>query len=192
MVRRRNCLADLARRLAALAIPAHEVKALRIGRGCENSETESSNSTDGDELVHVILSGATKPFPTTKDHAPTLDLTCLTCDLPISVPVQIAAPLYTSQVCVPPVSQPPRYLATKLAEPLPTTDGGVLRTIQDARHYMLGLPEHRAIANAWQYAAKLILNRAAATEVTRQLSLALFLDAALDIGARPARTRKSP
>jgi hypothetical protein len=61
---------------------------------------------------------------------------------------------------------------------LPTTDGGVLRTIEDARHYMLGLPEQRAIANAWQYAAKLILNRAAATEVTRQLSLALFLNAA--------------
>ena len=34
---------------------------------------------------------------------------------------------------------PPRYLATKLSEPLPTTDGGVLGTIGDAVGYMTAL-----------------------------------------------------
>jgi len=41
------------------------------------------------------------------------------------------------------MSLPPRYLVTKLAEPLPTTDGGVLRTIGDAVRYMTVLPKHR-------------------------------------------------
>ena len=36
-------------------------------------------------------------------------------------------------------------------------------------------------------ACKLILNRAPVQAVTRQLSLALFTDAALDLGAKPAR-----
>jgi hypothetical protein len=51
---------------------------------------------------------------------------------------------------------PPRYLAEKLTEPLPTKDGKngrVLRTIADARDYMLALPEKRAIANARQHCA---------------------------------------
>jgi hypothetical protein len=30
------------------------------------------------------------------------------------------------------MSQPPRYLPTKLAEPPPAIDGGVLRTVGDA------------------------------------------------------------
>jgi hypothetical protein len=85
------------------------------------------------------------------------------------------------------MSLPPRYLAAKLAEPLPTIDGGVLRTINDAQRYMLALPERRAISAAWQRAAYLILNRAPAEAITRQLSLALFMDAALDLGAKPAR-----
>jgi hypothetical protein len=38
------------------------------------------------------------------------------------------------------MSLPKAYLATKLAEPLPTTDGGVLRTIGDAVAYMTALP----------------------------------------------------
>jgi hypothetical protein len=63
---------------------------------------------------------------------------------------------------------PKAYLARKLAEPLPTTDGGVLRTIREARDYMLALPERRAIGGAWPRAAYLILNRAAAVASTRQ------------------------
>ena len=88
---------------------------------------------------------------------------------------------------------PPRYLATKLAEPLPTTDGGVLRTIGEAVAYMTAFPHHREIKQAWQHACKLILGRAPVEAITRQLSLALFMDAALDLGAaklRRARTRR--
>jgi hypothetical protein len=38
---------------------------------------------------------------------------------------------------------------------VPTTDGGVLRTIAEARDYMLALPHKRAIGQAWQHAAHL-------------------------------------
>ena len=89
---------------------------------------------------------------------------------------------------------PPAYLAKKLTEALPTTDGGVLRTIGDAVRYMTALPKHREQKNAWQYACTLILARAPAEQVTRQLSLALFMDAKLDLGAKgvpgkPSRNR---
>ena len=84
---------------------------------------------------------------------------------------------------------PPRYLAQKLAEPLPTTDGGVLRTIEDACRYMLALSKQRELGAAWQQAAKLILNRADAEAITHQLSLALFMDAKLDLGHKRARTK---
>jgi hypothetical protein len=36
------------------------------------------------------------------------------------------------------------YLAKKLSRPLPTKDGGTLRTIREARDYMLALPDHPA------------------------------------------------
>jgi len=84
---------------------------------------------------------------------------------------------------------PPRYLATRLTEPLPTTDGGTLRTIADAVRYMLALSKQRELGAAWQQAAKLILNRADAEAITRQLSLALFMDAKLDLGHKRARAK---
>jgi len=42
---------------------------------------------------------------------------------------------------------------------------------------------------AWQPACKLILNRADAEAITRQLSLALFMDAKLDLGHKRARAK---
>jgi hypothetical protein len=39
----------------------------------------------------------------------------------------------------------PEYLHAKLAHPIPTKDGGTLRTVADARDYMLALPENRAL-----------------------------------------------
>jgi hypothetical protein len=42
---------------------------------------------------------------------------------------------------------PPVYLQTKLTRPLPTKDGGTLRTVLDARTYMLGLSKDRCCAN---------------------------------------------
>jgi len=64
-----------------------------------------------------------------------------------------------------------------------------LHTLGDAISYMTRLPKHRELKNAWQHACKLILNRAPVEEITRQLSLALFMDAMLDISAKPAPTR---
>ena len=86
---------------------------------------------------------------------------------------------------------PPRYLATRLTEPLPTTDGGTLRTVADAVRYMLALSKQRELGAAWQQAAKLILNRADAEAITRQLSLALFMDAKLDLGHKRARAKSA-
>jgi len=50
---------------------------------------------------------------------------------------------------------PKAYLATKLTEPLRTTDGGVLRTVGDAVAYMTALPKYREMHRTWQQAAKL-------------------------------------
>jgi hypothetical protein len=44
---------------------------------------------------------------------------------------------------------PAAYLSQKLAQPLPTKDGGVLRTIGEAVTYMLALPRDRGeLSNA--------------------------------------------
>ena len=47
------------------------------------------------------------------------------------------------------------YLRTKLARPLPTKDGGTLRTVLDVRAYMLRLPKDRELRAQWQHAVGL-------------------------------------
>jgi hypothetical protein len=77
----------------------------------------------------------------------------------------------------------PEYLAEKLTPyPLPTKDGGVLRTIGDARAYMLALPKNREQRAHWQRACRLLLQQAGAAVLTRQVHLALFMDGKLDAG----------
>jgi hypothetical protein len=78
---------------------------------------------------------------------------------------------------------PPAYLAKKLTQPLPTKDGGVLRTIADARAYMVAMPAERDGCARWLHAARLILNQADLAAVSRQVHLALFYDVKLDIRA---------
>ena len=81
---------------------------------------------------------------------------------------------------------PPAYLSKKLTQPLPIKVGGVLRTIAGASNYMLALPhEHAEFCTRWRHAAELILNQAEIAAVSRQVHLALFYDAQLDIGAMP-------
>ena len=46
---------------------------------------------------------------------------------------------------------------------------------------MTGLPKHRELRQTWQRACQLILDRAPAAEITRQLERALFMDAKLDL-----------
>jgi hypothetical protein len=60
-------------------------------------------------------------------------------------------------------------------------------------HYMFTLSKRRELNAAWQEACRLILARADARAVTRQLSLALFMDANLDVRAdlRCGRSRPS-
>ena len=49
-------------------------------------------------------------------------------------------------------------MTTKLARTVYTRDGAKLRTRGDAATYMTGLPERRALYNAWQHAARLLLD----------------------------------
>jgi hypothetical protein len=51
------------------------------------------------------------------------------------------------------------YLSQKLTRPLPK-DGGTLRTVAEARTYMIGLPKQRALQTRWQRVAGLILEEA--------------------------------
>jgi len=75
----------------------------------------------------------------------------------------------------------PEYLAQKLTPyPLPTKDGGVLRTLGDAHAYIMALPKKRALRAHWQHAGRLLLQQASAAALTRQV---LFMDGKLDAGA---------
>ena len=76
------------------------------------------------------------------------------------------------------------YLAKQVAPyPLPTKDGGVLRTIGDARAYVVALPKTRWLRSHWQRATQLILDEAGAAAVSKQVHLALFTDGKLDVDA---------
>jgi hypothetical protein len=78
----------------------------------------------------------------------------------------------------------PEYLVQKLTPyPLPTKDGGVLRTIGDAQAYMLALPKKREVRPHWQHACRLLLQEAGVAALTRQVQLALFREGKLDAGA---------
>jgi hypothetical protein len=83
----------------------------------------------------------------------------------------------------------PGHLSANLRRPLPTKDGGILRTIGDAAKYMVALPEDRRRAH-WQRAAQLVLDGADAPEISRQIELALFYDRKLDLKAEFAGLRE--
>jgi hypothetical protein len=77
------------------------------------------------------------------------------------------------------------FLSQKFAKPLPIKDGSTLRTIAEARAYMLDLPAWRTERRYWQHAAKLILESTDVAMIAAQLELALFLDYQLDLTATP-------
>jgi len=77
------------------------------------------------------------------------------------------------------------HLRKKLARPLPTKDGGTLRTVLDARTYMLALSKDRERRAQWQRAAELLLAEADVADLSRQIELALFYDAKLDVTKIP-------
>ena len=78
------------------------------------------------------------------------------------------------------------YLAQTLRRPLPTKDGGTLRTVADAANYIVALPEDRRRTH-WDRAAQLLLDLADASEISRQLELALFYDRQLNLNAATLR-----
>jgi hypothetical protein len=61
----------------------------------------------------------------------------------------------------------PEYLSQELDRPLPTKDGGILRTIRDACNYMAGIGKQRELRSHWQRFAKLILAKEDVLTVTR-------------------------
>jgi hypothetical protein len=75
--------------------------------------------------------------------------------------------------------RPAPYLSQKLARPIPTKDGGALRTVLDARTYMLALSQVREHRAQWQRACELLLTAADVEAFSRQVELALFYDAKL-------------
>jgi hypothetical protein len=78
---------------------------------------------------------------------------------------------------------PPAYLRTNLTRPLLTKDGGTLRTVLDTRTYMLALSKDRERRAQWQRAAELLLEQANVADLSKQVELALFYDAKLDVAA---------
>jgi hypothetical protein len=75
----------------------------------------------------------------------------------------------------------PAYLSRKLTRPLPTKDGGTLRTVLDARTYMLGLLKDRERRPQWQRVCDLLLAEADVDASSKQVELALIIDAKLDV-----------
>ena len=82
----------------------------------------------------------------------------------------------------------PRAVPLPEANRAPTDQGRpVLRTIGDAANYGLALPPDRTEhCNRWRHAARLLLDQADVAAVSRQVHLALFYDAQLDIGSMKA------
>ena len=77
----------------------------------------------------------------------------------------------------------PAYLSRKLTRPLVTKHGGILHTVLDARAYMLALSKDREHSAQWQHAAELLLAQADVADFNRQVELALFYNAKLDVTA---------
>jgi hypothetical protein len=76
---------------------------------------------------------------------------------------------------------PSEYLSEKLTpHPLPTKDGGVLRTIGDARTYVQALSKTRKSRAHWKRASLLLLEEVGAAAFTRQVHVALVMDGKLD------------
>ena len=71
------------------------------------------------------------------------------------------------------------YLAQTLRRPLPTKDGGTLRTVADAANYIVALPKDRRRSH-WDRTVQLLLDMADPSDISRQLELALFYDRQLN------------
>ena len=76
---------------------------------------------------------------------------------------------------------PSEYLSERLMpHPLPTKDGGVLRTVGDAHAYMQALSKTRKSRAHWKRASLLLLEEVGAAALTRLILVALVMDGKLD------------
>ena len=77
----------------------------------------------------------------------------------------------------------PEYLSRKLTSPLPTKDGGTLRTIGEACEYMAAIGKERERRLHWQRVREVMLQEADEAVVTWRVQLAVLKDAKLDVTA---------
>jgi hypothetical protein len=77
----------------------------------------------------------------------------------------------------------PAYLSRKLTSPLPTKDGGTLRTIGEACEYMAAIGKERELRPHWQRIRELMLQEADAAAVSWWVRLAVLKDAKVDVTA---------
>ena len=75
------------------------------------------------------------------------------------------------------------YLSRKLTSPLPTKDGGTLRTIGEACEYMAAIGKERERRLHWQRVREVMLQEADEAAVTWRVQLAVLKDAKLDVTA---------
>jgi hypothetical protein len=77
----------------------------------------------------------------------------------------------------------PAYLSKKLTPPIPTKDGGTLRTILQACEYMAAIGKERELRPHWRQVRELMLQGAEVAAVSWQVRLAVLKDAKLDVSA---------
>jgi hypothetical protein len=75
------------------------------------------------------------------------------------------------------------YLSRKLTSPIPTKDGGTLRTIGEACEYMAAIGKERELRRHWQQVRELMLREADVAALSSRLRLAVLKDAKLDVTA---------
>src|SRR5262249_13312010 len=78
---------------------------------------------------------------------------------------------------------PPAYLSRKLTSPLPTKDGGTLRTIGDACEYLAAIGKERELRPHWQRVRELLFQEADVAALSSRVQLAVLKDAKLDVTA---------
>src|SRR5260370_2188667 len=77
----------------------------------------------------------------------------------------------------------PDYLSRNLTPPIPTKDGGTLRTIGEACEYMAAIGKEREQRRHWQQVRELMLQEADVAAVSRRGRLAVLKDAKVDVTA---------
>jgi hypothetical protein len=78
---------------------------------------------------------------------------------------------------------PPAYLSKKLTPPIPSKDGGTLRTIGEACEYMAAIGKERELRPHWQQVRELMLQEADVAALSSRVRLAVLKDAKLDVTA---------